>query len=167
MWWASAGERQIAIDDEFSSDCNLLDDLATAPTTPTPTTPKSRAGSRAYASGVLGDAGNEGGQARKETAIIAYFHRLTTLILTTLSDLADSAESDDERPANGLQESEEDERHLLGPAVYARSSDMDKMGLDSWSLNDHEFVQAMCEAYFGRNAIIEKNAVDVCGIRIC
>ena len=30
-------------------------------------------------------------------AIIAYFHRLTTQILTTLSDIVDATDSDDER----------------------------------------------------------------------
>lgn len=162
MWWASAGERHITMDDEFSSDHALLDDLVS---TPAHETPRSRASSRAFASGVLG--GTEG-QAKKETAIIAYFHRLTALIMTTLSDIVDATDSDDERNRDSSQDTDEGEdSSAIYPTVRISCSEMDKMGLDSWSLSDHAFVQDMCKAYFGRDAAIERNAVDVCGIRIC
>lgn len=186
MWWASAGERQISMDDEFASDSSLLDDLSVSDRSPTE--PTSRAGPRDVTNQGASTSNNESSrkmsedensehQARKEMAIIAYFHRLTTLILTTLSDIVDATDSDDERSAGPYQDAAvagsdggdeaEDDDDLTGPAVYVDSGDMAKMGLDNWSVADHKFVQGVCRNYFGRKAVVEGNAVDICGIRIC
>ena len=105
--------------------------------------------------------------ARQEMAIIAYFHRFTTQILTTLSDIVDVTDSDDER------EEERDALHQppdeaeTGPTVHVSSADIMRMGLDVWSATDHQFIEEISREYFGRRANVEGRSVDVCGIRIC
>lgn len=103
------------------------------------------------------------GAAKQEMGIIAYFHRLTTQILTTLSDIVDVTDSDDERENGELLDNEEDSL----PSVYVSSADVLRMGLDVWSANDHQFIEDVARDYFGRRATVEGRSVDVCGIRIC
>jgi hypothetical protein len=153
MWWASAGEQRQHSEEESEADSALLSGLSIS-------TPRAQTTSLAAQS--LASLKAEGG-ARQEMAIIAYFHRLTTQILTALSDIADAADSDDER---------EDGDHLLHdveaePAMYVTSTDMVRMGLDVWSPNDHKFVEDMTRGYFGRRAKVEGESIDICGIRIC
>lgn len=100
--------------------------------------------------------------AKQAMAIVAYFHRLTTQILSTLSDIVDATDSDDEREDEAQALTEDD-----GPAVYVSSADMERMGLDIWSATDHQFVEEVSKEYFGRRAHVEGRNMDVCGVRIC
>jgi len=110
MWWASAGEQRLHSEEESDADTSLLSGLLLPPSTPiTPKTPHSMLGFKA-----------EGG-AKQEMGIIAYFHRLTTQILTTLSDIVDVTDSDDEREGGDLHSEGEDEN---GPSVYVSSADL-------------------------------------------
>lgn len=153
IWWASAGEQRLHSDEESESDASLLAGLARAPSTPlTPKTPSYPATSL-----------RSEGTAKQEMGIIAYFHRLTTQILTTLSEIVDVTDSDDEREMGRLPENEEE----TGPAVYVSSADVERMGLDIWSDQDHEFIEEIAREYFGRRARVEGRSIDVCGIRIC
>ena len=168
MWWASAGEQLLHSEEESESDSALLSGLALSP--PTPVTPRPRSQST-ISVGIKGKAGLAGDMsANQEMAIIAYFHRLTTQILATLSDIVDATDSDDER------EDEHEALHRVqddglsdetGPAVYVSSSDVARMGLDQWSSTDHAFIEDVAKEYFGRRAHVEGRNVDVCGIRIC
>lgn len=104
---------------------------------------------------------------------------MTSQILTTLSDIIDSEDSDDEREAEQSQlisssqittgrerqevESEED----LGSRVYVNSDDVARMGLDVWSQGDLEYVEDVTRLWFGRRAEVEGQNLDVCGVRIC
>lgn len=115
IWWASAGEQGHSDEvDELAHDSALLADL-------TGNTPKMAGRTpRRTSFGTASSTGNnieEGGitesdssptaqqdgaretsdeeQARIELAIIAYFHRLTTSVLSVLADLVDSADDDD------------------------------------------------------------------------
>lgn len=97
--------------------------------------------------------------------IIAYFHRLTSLILATLSDIVDATDSDDEREENALVDGAAGNEN--GPAVYVSSADVVRMGLDVWSVTDHQFIEDVAREYFGRRAHVEGRSVDICGIRIC
>lgn len=157
MWWASAGERGLVRQDEAETDDLLLAGLDADPQTPR--TPRAR--SQSAGSAVLKLA-NE--TARQEMSIIAYFHRFTTLMLTTLSDIIDATDSDDEREDAPLNDSDGEG---LGPAVYISGEEMTRMGLDVWSSADHHFVEDVLKAYFGRRAHVEGRSVDVCGIKIC
>ena len=106
--------------------------------------------------------------AKQEMAVIAYFHRLTTQILATLSDIVDATDSEDEREdeqdrLHGETEGEEN----TDPAIYVSSNDVVRMGLDVWSATDHHFIEEVAKEYFGCRATVEGRSVDICGIRIC
>ncbi|KAL3964845.1 hypothetical protein ACCO45_001849 [Purpureocillium lilacinum] len=159
MWWASAGEQLRAEEqEELSRDASLLADLAPAPQSPMQRRPSSR--SDPLTDSVASFAGRraaDADEARLELAIIAYFHRLTTQMLSVLVDL-DEAEV---LLNNGLG----------GPAgadaITVDSQCVENMGLDVWSASDAQFVQDLVAAYFDRAARIEGKGVEVCGVRVC
>jgi len=158
LWWASAGEGSIALTDETDHDNSLLDGLSLEPQAPR----SSR--TRTFSSAKIGSDGSDP-SAKKELAIIAYFHRLTTLILTTLSDIVDAADSDedDDTPLRLGDRPEDDE----GSTILISRADMTRMGLDEWSACDRTFVEDMMRAYFGRRAKFDSHNIDICGVRVC
>ncbi|POR34697.1 Protein LCHN [Tolypocladium paradoxum] len=183
MWWASAGEQLRSEEQEESSrDAALLADLAPAPHTPmSMARPSSRSDPLTDSvSSFAGRRAADADEARVELAIIAYFHRLTTQMLSLLVDVVDSAEEaypqyhddadddtgeDDEAEAllgNGIGEGPAD-----ADAVTVDSRCVENMGLDVWSASDAAFVQDLVAAYFGRAARIEGKGVEVCGVRVC
>jgi hypothetical protein len=85
MWWASAGEQPHGTEqDETAHDNSLLADLVPTNTTMGP----SRSNPTTTATSDDDDGGGDD-EARKELAIIAYFHRLTTQMLHVLSGQID------------------------------------------------------------------------------
>lgn len=173
LWWASAGEQSLQTQEETDSDMSLLSGLSLSPSTP-----RSTSLSQSHSTTSLGLA--KEGEAKQETAIIAYFHRLTTQFLTTLSDIVDSTDSDSDNDASPLMansqislqtqvdgEIDEEDMDESGPKVYVKSEDVVRMGLDVWSKSDHAFIQEFVRLYFARRAAVEGRIVDVCGIRIC
>lgn len=93
-----------------------------------------------------------------ETAIIAYFHRQSSLLIQTLSQLMESdrqEESDDD----------DDEDHDGGSLIMDRD-DLSRMGLDTWSEADRAFVQEFGSLYFARTIGIKGSEVDCCGLRV-
>jgi hypothetical protein len=176
MWWASAGERRLSSEEEADSDAGLLSGLSLSPSTPQLGTPsRSRSSLSLGSKAVNGTVGEQVDMsAKREMSIIAYFHRLTTQILSTLADIVDSTDSDDEREDEqsplrngGGNAAIEEEIEETGPSVYISSQDVIRMGLDIWSETDHHFIEDVAREYFGRRARVEGRSVDVCGIRIC
>jgi hypothetical protein len=174
MWWASAGEQRLHSEEENEADSQLLSGLSLSPSSPITPRPRSLSSTSLQKFKINGPISE--GEAQQEMALIAYFHRLTTQILSTLSDIIDATDSDDERendhsPPNptshSLEDCGEDEDEELGPAMYVTSQGLVRMGLDEWSAGDHEFVEEVTKAYFARRAKVEGRNVDVCGIRIC
>ncbi|KUJ21113.1 uncharacterized protein LY89DRAFT_427016 [Mollisia scopiformis] len=171
MWWASAGEQRLHYEEETEADSQLLSGLSLSPSSPI--TPRSQSSPSLKKSKLNGPPTEA--EAQQEMALIAYFHRLTTQVLSTLSDIVDATDSDDEReadhsPLHPTSHSLEDcgvEEEDTGPAMYVASQDIVRMGLDEWSIADHEFVEEVSKAYFGRRAKVEGRNVNVCGIRIC
>lgn len=172
MWWASAGEQLRSEEQEESTrDASLLADLA--PSSPmTMPQPSSRSDplSESFTSLARRTPTTPLNEARLELAIIAYFHRLTTQILSVLSDLAESqeplytdsdAEADDAAPLRPEQDDDD------GDAVRVDSHAVENMGLDVWSDGDTLFVKELMELYFQRSARIEGKGVEVCGVRVC
>jgi hypothetical protein len=152
MWWASAGEQSLHSQEEAEADASLISGLPLSPSTPQ------------HARNISAASLNTEGQALQEMGIIAYFHRLTTRILTVASDFVDAADSDSEREGEQpLNEEWEDS----GPPVYVTSADVERMGLDIWSATDHQFIEDVTKEYFGRRSEVEGRNVDICGIRIC
>ncbi|KAA8568377.1 hypothetical protein MFRU_029g00950 [Monilinia fructicola] len=167
IWWASAGEQRLHSQEEWEADSALL----SSPHAPNPVS------TSLFASNGIPTAETEMG-------IIAYFHRLTSQILTILSDIIDASDSDDEREddsqshnhsspllnrghsGGGGDAANEDEEDGMS-CVFISSTDMERMGLDFWSAGDYLFVEEVVKEYFGRRAKIEGRGVDVCGVRIC
>lgn len=200
MWWASAGEQLRSEEQEESSrDAALLANLSSNGRPPhSPMALRSPSASRLddllndSIASLVGnrDASNDG-DAHIELAIIAYFHRLTTQILSVLADLVDSDEQaypppeeryrDEDESVEDEQPAEEDEEDVLVPKldsddqeendgippITVDSRAVETMGLDVWSGSDALFIQALMERYFGREATLEGKGVDVCGVRIC
>src|SRR5262249_34113404 len=113
MWWASAGERDATRAEEADQDRQLLGDLSGM----LPMKPQAR------------DEGTDAldqswyGGATPHTALIAYFHRITSLIFRMLADLDDTAD-DEEASDDGAGEC----------VLKVTSEDISRMGLDVWSV---------------------------------
>ena len=148
MWWASAGEQRTDLDEESEYDAALLHgftDLQDA----SPGRPRSRP-----RSGSMAPVG-------VEMAMIAYFHRLTTLIFKTLTDLV---EASDDVAQGDEQQGTNDE---AGDKIFIKNEDIARMGLDTWSEGDRRFVQELIELYWGRKSEVQGRRVECCGVRIC
>jgi hypothetical protein len=89
-----------------------------------------------------------------ETAVIAYFHRQSSLLIKTLSQLIEGEHEHEER------DGEE------GDALWIDRDDLSRMGLDTWSEADRAYVQEFGSLYFGRRVEIRGNEVDCCGLRV-
>ncbi|OAA56474.1 hypothetical protein ISF_07542 [Cordyceps fumosorosea ARSEF 2679] len=193
MWWASAGEQIRSEEQEESArDAALLADLGGGPSMHAPPQSPSRAANLSLANSIASlarhDASSDG-DATVELAIIAYFHRLTTQIVSVFADIVDSVDDDGAYPPDDPERytDGEDETDLLMPAggetradtareeedddrcepVKVDSHAMESMGLDVWSATDAAFVQELARRYFARDATIETKGVEVCGVRVC
>ena len=89
-----------------------------------------------------------------ETAVIAYFHRQSSLIINVVAQLLES------EPENEEREGEDDD------ALWIDRDDLSRMGLDTWSEADRAYVQEFVSLYFNRRVEIRGNEVDCCGLRV-
>ncbi|KAF2714932.1 hypothetical protein K504DRAFT_445856 [Pleomassaria siparia CBS 279.74] len=103
---------------------------------------------------VLGDISNY--EEGLHTAIIAYFHRATSVLINNLNSMIEG--SDDE---NADDDDDDDEY-----ALKISRDDISGVGLDTWSEADRAFVQEFIWMYFGRRAEIDGANLECCGIRI-
>jgi hypothetical protein len=197
MWWASAGEQRRGEEaDETGQDAALLADLGSlAPSMFG--TPGALSTSVSIGSLTRVDTGDdEDERARVELVIIAYFHRLTTQMLSVVADIVDSSDEDDilgmdvaavaagsASGAPGERNDSGERGRLLGPGIHSADEDTDdeglgawvridsdalaNMGLDVWSQGDAEFVRDIVPRYFARRAYVEGKGVEVCGLRVC
>lgn len=138
MWWASAGEKdaweaeETLIDEALLDDLPDLDDFADFPS-------------------------DEDGTREAQnvaTILVAYFHRVTGVVLQTLTNIVERA---DDSTEEGYEED----------AIEISEDDMRRMGTDPWSPRDRQFVQDAVKLYFNREAVIEDDGVRMCGMRIC
>lgn len=174
MWWASAGEQRYGCEhDEAVHDASLIADWAPA----MPVSPPLHPARERMVDSVCCVSGKWTGSApvddaRVELAIVAFFHRLTTDILTTIGDAIDADQGCYEDEESG-SETDSGEVRLLPPRsgagrpVRVDSAALELMGLDVWSAADREFVKMVAEVYFGRGADIEGKGIEVCGLRVC
>lgn len=187
MWWASAGEQLRSEEqEETTRDAALLADISPSPQAAMSAIPdpfsRSDPLSESLASlttrrGAGGSGSSAHGEARIELATIAYFHRLTTQMLTILADVVDSSDeayptTDEDDDVDVDDDEDEDEALLRGDggpvhAITVDSRSVENLGLDVWSTSDGVFVQDLMRTYFGRVARIEGKGVEVCGVRIC
>ncbi|KAF2497169.1 hypothetical protein BU16DRAFT_617184 [Lophium mytilinum] len=144
MWWASAGEKDSYLTEEADGDREILGDISDF--VPGGMHIESNGADPMTASGLA--------QTGLHTAIIAYFHRLTSVMVTTLADLIEC--SDDEDPTG-------DENTVL----QVTSEDIARMGLEAWSESDKAFAKDFLMTYFGRDAEVHGASLECCGLRVC
>lgn len=148
MWWASAGEMDAWEADEAMVDQALLQDLPDLNNI-----------------AVSGHEADDGGTAeddvdltesahRVATILVAYFHRVTEAILQTMADNIEHADDDTEE---GYEED----------PIEVSNDDMRRMGVDPWNAGDRQFVQDVISIYFKREACLEDNSLNMCGLRLC
>ena len=181
MWWASAGEQRSDLDEEAEHDANLLRiDYNRQPYGDSPDEgsqhlrPRSSGKSPGPMAGGLGEVGFE-------MTVIAYFHRLTTLILETLANIVDAMDTEispppspsSSLPPNGDSDSAPLLRSLPSnhdpeesDPVTVEAEDMSRMGLDVWSEADRRFVEECVSLYWGRRTVVKAGRVECCGVRL-
>lgn len=149
LWWASAGEKDALLNDEACQDARLLDDL------PLPAPSKQGLSSGRRSSSVHDEvAGVDVKFQSVAVTLIAYAHRLTTLVMETLAEMAEAADAETRDGEEGT--------------ISIHSEDLRRMGLDEWSQSDGEFVKEMAALYFGREDVqTVGRTVDLCGMRVC
>lgn len=151
MWWASAGEKDEGLFEEDNIDQQLLGNLGEVAVR--------RAERERYHDNPDEDAEEDedeqhGNDATLETALIAYFHRLTKQIFENCAEAL-------ELPADEEEEEQDNEVGKLG------SDELRRMGLDVWSESDKEFVQQFVPLWFGKDVEVHGMAIEYCGVRIC
>jgi len=151
MWWASAGEKDQALFEEDNVDQQLLGNLGEVAVR--------RAERERYHDNPDEDAEEDeddqhGNDATLETAVIAYFHRLTKQIFENCAEALELPEDED-------QEEQDEEVGKLG------SEELRRMGLDVWSESDKEFVQQFVPLWFGKDVEVHGMVIECCGVRIC
>ncbi|KAL8943895.1 MAG: hypothetical protein Q9216_000789 [Gyalolechia sp. 2 TL-2023] len=160
MWWASAGEKRTDLEEESEYDSALLANLGSVDA-------HSPIRQRWSSSMGLDSGGGEESGVSFEVAVFGYFHRLTVLILRTLSDVIDAQDGS----GGSVDGSEGGERRTgeegeADETIEITSDDMMKMGLDVWSESDRGFVEELVEFYWGRKASVKGGTVECCGVRV-
>ena len=154
MWWASAGEKNDAQFEEDNLDQLLLGDL-------------DKIAAQRAENGRYHDANDDddqteendddqspGKDATLETAVIAYFHRVTKQTFEACAEVL-------RLPTDEDDEGQDEEVHSLG------GDELRHMGLDVWSDSDKEFVRQFVPLWFGREVDVSGMGIDLCGMRIC
>ena len=144
FWWASAGEKDTLIEEEDAQDSSLLDDLYLAASASSASTksgrkpPSTRGGGGNATTSTTdpeqGDAQTADMKTQQAEAmvLIAYFHRLSTLILTTLSDLVGNGNSQQSYRDDEDDTEDDDERSpLRSRSRYTDDDDDDDDNLAS------------------------------------
>ena len=175
MWWASAGERRSDLEEEAEHDAALLCQLEGGGS---PNRPRSSGRSPDMSMGF--DTGPHG----LEMTIIAYFHRLTALILKTLADIVDDADQSDPLLSDHGENLEEEEEAAADTSavtditplnsqeaqrrriIVLEAGDMSRMGLDMSSKSDVAFVRELVAFYWDREAEVKVGRIECCGVQI-
>ena len=154
LWWASAGEMEAWESEEVRADRELLDDLPEMDVLIEASSPSASRTSLTQSH----DEDERDKQLHKSRAtamaVTAYFHRLTSQILTAMGDIVEAADDDTEEG-------------VADESIAISGEEMKDMGLDSWSEADREFVREAMKLWFGREGAVERGGVMVCGVRIC
>ncbi|PNS15223.1 Protein dml1 [Sphaceloma murrayae] len=152
LWWASAGERSLAEEEEKMQDASLIEDLVSTTSTHSATKSRRRGSSarrrkRSSATSltrlILNAADDDEPpeslpveeKQQMSMILIAYFHRLTTLLLSGLGDVVNSEE--DEAGDGRVDDDTE---------IQLTAEEVRRLGLDVWSAADARFISD--ESYF-------------------
>ncbi|KAK3072125.1 hypothetical protein LTR53_007388 [Teratosphaeriaceae sp. CCFEE 6253] len=144
LWWASSGSAQNdpEAEEEVRFEREILGDLPDLVGALNNASPPSGSAEEAlgYAEGTA-------------TALTAYFHRLTTHMITGLAAIVNEADDETE---DGVEED----------TLTVTADDVRGMGLDIWSANDRVFVGEMMELWFGRSAMVLEGGLKMCGKQV-
>lgn len=177
IWWASAGEREEAELEEDEMDQEALGDLHDV------------AAHLAEESGYHDEPGDDDdedwGSAGRDattrerdlethrtvlqTALIAYFHRLTKQLFEAACSIIPSHEPHDQQD-NDENDSVSDSSvgdNDHGQTVQLHSAELRRLGLDVWSTSTAEFVGEFADLWFDKIVECHRMGVECCGIRIC
>lgn len=147
IWWVSAGDRRsgLAEAEELANEQDeaLLRDCLTEEGTTT------------------------------EVAIVAYFHRLSSLVFEVLGGAIRRHEKRYRDEHDEEQEGVRDEQALLSTknngdddVVEVTAEDIGAMGLDIWSEADRKSVEEMVRLWWNRKATVRGGSIECCGVRI-
>ena len=182
LWWASAGEKRTDLDEEAAHDTELMADLASTPV---------RQAMRDYGENEIAvtdedevdhdDRQAEAASTKQgwEVGLIKYFHRLSSLMFSTLATIIDSEDEQDDSanddgspPSRERYRDEPAEEELEGLAegapllsnastagedvspVHVGNGDLMTLGLDVYSHADKTFTKEMVALYWGRDASV-------------
>lgn len=147
IWWVSAGDRRSGLM-EAEEQANEQDE--------------------ALLRDVLAEEGTT-----KEVAIVAYFHKLSSLIFEVLGSAIRRHENRYRDEHDEEQEGVTDEQALLSTkdngdddVVEVTAEDVGAMGLDIWSETDKKFVEEMARLWWNRKATVRGGSIECCGVRI-
>ena len=178
IWWASAGEKRSGLTDEEEAEQGQDSGVLMA--------------DRDTTEAMI--PGHPEQETPQPIALVAYFHRLTSLIFTTISDAISRQDGEDVR-RNEYEEDEmsenpqtlvsggvnntsgdvepgDDRQPLMGAegkedeAVEITQEDMTMMGLDIWSGGDRSFVEELTGLWWGRKVDVKGGQIECCGVRV-
>lgn len=138
MWWASAGERALELQDEYDNDADLhLDSTDGQDDRQTYSRRKS----------ISERPGTPSASFNSVASILtAYFHHLTVQLMSVLTALDRAAEAEQN--------------------VTVSKDDLTAMGLDPWSPHDRQWVAKMVKLYYYREAEVEGASIECCGVKL-
>ena len=162
VWWASAGEKDEWQMEEEDLDQSLLSDvgeLAAKVAGQFRYTDEQNDEQGGRPSKVRSGREQQDSNALLETAVIAYFHRVTKQLFEAHAAVMEeqAAEDDLDEQADGNE----------GRTVQIGSADLRRMGLDVWSQADRDFVVQFTNIWFQREVEVQSLGVECCGVRIC
>lgn len=149
LWWASSGEKDALSEEESAQDSSLLEDLSIATSNSRPSSQGSR-GKRPSTAGISTSQHTQ----QIAMVLIAYFHRMSTLLLETMGEIVSAADDESEEGEGAEQ-------------IILESEDVRRLGLDVWSSLDKQFLKEFIQLYFERESEIKGMNVECCGIKIC
>ncbi|KAI9789554.1 MAG: hypothetical protein M1816_005961 [Peltula sp. TS41687] len=152
MWWASAGEQQADFDSETAADETLMEGLESIDS-------RNLTAAGSNEQEALDGRSTDPHSALPALPLIVYFRRLTSTMLSTVSEIIDSA-NDEEEEETAIYEEQQ------GRELKLNVSDISRLGLDVWSSGDVLFVKEFVAQYFDREAEVESIKVECCGLRI-
>ena len=148
LWWASAGERDVNFAEEDDEDIEMIKDLFSTSTTVQDSTL------------TVGDRIASSEDSQPCLAVIEYFNRLGTAMVTVMADMLELAT--EEGGYDGREEEFDD-----GSIIRLERLDLEELGLDIWSEDDREFVSELARLYFGMRVTVRGLSVECCGVRLC
>jgi len=113
----------------------------------------------------------------REVAIIAYFHKLSTLTFSVLNSAVrrhgrhsyhdnENEEDNHNEDNQALLPSQDGDNDDNDDVIEITEEDIRAMGLDVWSMSDKRFVSEMLDLWWKRKATVSGGTIECCGIRV-